>query len=54
MVPDDLLDTINGLMSAGFVECDPYRDEVGLDEMPATTFELNPAYAHGLKAALYR
>jgi hypothetical protein len=51
---DDVTDTLNSLMSAGFVETVPYHEEVQLAEMPVTAFELNPAYAHELKQALYR
>jgi hypothetical protein len=51
---EDVTDTLNSLMSAGFVESVPYYDEVQLAEMPVTAFELNPAYAQELKQALYR
>ena len=51
---EDVTDTLNGLISAGFVESVPYYDEVQLAEMPVTAFELNPAYVHELKQALYR
>ena len=51
---EDVTDAINGLMSAGFVESIPYYDEVPLAEMPATAFEVNPAYAQELKQALMR
>lgn len=51
---DDVTDTLNSLMSAGFVETVPYYDEVQLAEMPVTAFELNPAYVSELKLALYR
>lgn len=54
MESDDVTDTLNSLMSAGFVETVPYYEEVQLAEMPVTTFELNPAYASALKQALYR
>jgi len=54
MEGDDVTDTLNSLMSAGFVETVPYYDEVQLAEMPVTTFELNPAYVSELKQALYR
>lgn len=54
MEPEDLTDTLNSLMSAGFVECVPFVEEVQLAEMPVTTFELNPGYSHELKVALYR
>ena len=54
MAGDDVTDTLNSLMSAGFVESVPYYDEVQLAEMPVTAFEVNPAYASELKQALYR
>ena len=54
MVIEDVTDTLNSLMSAGFIETIPYYDEVQLAEMPVTAFELNPAYANELKQALYR
>lgn len=54
MEVEDVTDTLNSLMSAGFVETVPYYDEVQIAEMPVTAFELNPAYVHELKQALYR
>jgi hypothetical protein len=51
---EDVTDTLNSLMSAGFVESVPYCEEVQLAEMPVTAFELNPAYAQDLRLALYR
>jgi hypothetical protein len=54
MNDEDITDTLNSLMSAGFVESVPYCEEVQLAEMPVTAFELNPAYSHELKQALYR
>ena len=53
MEGDDVTDTLNGLMSAGFVESIPFSEQVQLAEMPVTAFELNPAYAFGLKEAIY-
>ena len=54
MEPEDVTDVLNGLLSAGFAESIPFAEEVQLAEMPVTSFELNPAYAHDLKAALLR
>ena len=51
---EDVTDTLNSLMSAGFVETVPYYDEVQIAQVPVTAFELNPAYASELKVALYR
>jgi hypothetical protein len=53
MEGEDVTDTLNSLMSAGFVESVPYYEEVQLSEMPVTAFDLNPAYANELKQALY-
>jgi hypothetical protein len=54
MDSEDVTDTLNSLMSAGFVESVPYYDEVQLAEMPVTAFELNPAYVSDLRQALRR
>ena len=54
MEADIVTDTLNSLMSAGYVESVPYYEEVQIAEMPVTAFELNPAYVQGLKQALYR
>lgn len=51
---EDVTDTLNGLMAAGFVESIPYCDEVQIAEMPVTAFEVNPAYVHEIKSALQR
>ena len=54
MEMDDVTDTLNGLMAAGFVESVPYYEQVSMAETPVTAFELNPAYAQELKRALRR
>ena len=54
MESEDVLDTLNSLMAAGFVESIPYAEQVQLAEMPVTAFEVNPAYCHELKRALVR
>ncbi|MEP6685632.1 MAG: hypothetical protein ABJB22_02545 [Verrucomicrobiota bacterium] len=51
---DDVTDTLNGLISAGFVDSIPFAEEVQLAEMPVTAFELNPSYAQELKLAIRR
>lgn len=51
---EDVTDTLNSLMSAGLVESVPYSEEVQIAEVPVTAFELNPAYTHELRQALYR
>jgi hypothetical protein len=54
MEVEDVTDALNGLIAAGFVESIPYSEEVQLAEMPVTSFELNPAFASGLRQALRR
>ena len=54
MDADDITDTLNGLLSAGFVESIPYCEEVSVEDMPATSFEVNPAYAGDLRTAMLR
>jgi hypothetical protein len=52
MESEDVTDTLNGLLAAGFIESIPYHEQVPLAEMPVTAFEINPAYTHDLKRAL--
>ena len=54
MESDDMTDTLNGLISVGFLECVPLVEQIGMAEMPATSFEINPSYSHELKSALIR
>ena len=54
MESDDVNETLNGLIAAGFVESIPYAEEIQLAEMPVTAFEVNPAYAQTLRQALVR
>ena len=52
--PDDLTDVLNALLAAGYVESNPYREQVTSTEMPTVEFEVNPAYAHELKSSMQR
>ena len=54
MESEDVNDTLNALIAAGFIESIPYSEDVPLAEMPVTAFEINPAYAHELRQALIR
>jgi hypothetical protein len=53
MAPEDVGDTLNGLIAAGFVEPIPYSDQVDLAEMPTVAFEVNPAYSQQLRIAIF-
>jgi hypothetical protein len=52
MESEDVVDVVNSLIAAGFVESIPYCEEVGLTDLPATSFEVNPAYSHQLSFAI--
>jgi hypothetical protein len=54
MESEDVTDTLNSLMAAGFVESVPYSEQIELAQMPVTSFEVNPAYSHELKKAVVR
>ena len=54
MESQDVTDTLNSLLAAGFVESIPYCEQVDLADMPVTAFEANPAYVHELRRALVR
>jgi hypothetical protein len=49
---DDLTDVLNGLLTAGFVESRPFREQITSDEMPTLEFEVNPSYVHELKDSM--
>jgi hypothetical protein len=54
MESEDVTDTLNSLMAAGFVESIPFSEQIELAQMPVTSFEINPAYSHELKRAVLR
>jgi hypothetical protein len=52
MESEDVTDVLNSLIAVGFVDSIPYSEQIGLAEMPVTSFEVNPAYSHQLKIAI--
>ena len=52
--PEDLVDVLNALMSAGYVEMVPYAEETNVGIVRENTFEANPSYAQQLRAAMSR
>ena len=50
--PGDLVDVLNALLAAGYIESRPYREQITAAEMPATEFEVNPSYVHELRASM--
>jgi len=51
---EDLVDVINGLMEAGFMEVAPYAERTCLESFRAAHFEVNPSYALDLRGAMAR
>lgn len=54
MAEDDLVDVLNTLLDAGYVESATMRERVALADYAADTFEINPSYAGDLKSAMRR
>ena len=54
MEAEDVTDSLNGMMSAGFIESVPYCEEVDTADLTNTAFEINPAYASELRSAMLR
>jgi hypothetical protein len=52
--PDELLDILNGLLDAGYVETIPAVERVCAEAFEETLFEVNPAYVHELRGAIIR
>ena len=51
---DDLTDILNGLIGAGYVESQPYREQITAADLATMAFEVNPSYAHELKESMQR
>ena len=49
---EDLTDVLNALLTAGFVESLPYREQITAADLPTMEFEVNPSYAHKLKNSM--
>lgn len=48
----ELTGIVNGLMDVGFLECTPHCDILTEESFLKANIEVNPGYAHELKAAL--
>ncbi len=51
---EDLVDIVNGMIEAGFMETLPPVERVPAAKFDTTLFEINPAYAQDLRAAVRR
>ena len=51
---EDLVDVLNGLLSAGYVENNPYSETTSVETFRAAQWETNPSFVQGLKEALRR
>ncbi len=54
LAPDDLTDVLNALLTAGFIESQPYRESIEASDLETMKFEVNPSYAHELREAMFR
>ena len=54
MESEDVTDTLNSLIAAGFIQSIPYIEQIQLADMPVTAFEINPAYVHEMRHAITR
>lgn len=54
MMPDELVDILNTMLDSGYVEVASMKQQITEAELPAETFELNPAFTTDLKEALKR
>ena len=54
METEDLVDTANGLLDAGFMETAPPSERVEAEKFDETMFEVNPAYSQELRTATRR
>ena len=54
LVPEDLVDTLNGLIGIGFAEVAPYAERTSVETFRGALFEVNPSYALELREALRR
>jgi hypothetical protein len=52
--PGDLVDILNGMCDAGYMETMPYVERVEVADFGAQHFDLNPSYALELKEAMRR
>lgn len=48
----ELVEIVNGLLDAGFIECSPAAEHVAPDSFPSTMFDVNPSYALDLREAM--
>lgn len=51
---EDIVDVVNGLLDAGFMETHPPSEHVARETFDTTMFEVNPAYIQELRAATRR
>lgn len=52
MEPEDLVDVLNALLEAGYVELVPYAAQTDVTHYAKQKFEVNPGYALELKSAM--
>ena len=50
--PEDLVDLLNGLLSAGYAEVVPYAESTTIETVCTSVFEVNPSYVFDLRQAM--
>ena len=51
---EDLVDVLNGLLSAGYIENNPYTETTTLETFRTAEWETNPSFVQELKNSLRR
>ena len=54
MDESEMVDVLNGLLEAGYLEAASMREQVGVADYATETFEVNPSYASELKGVMRR
>jgi hypothetical protein len=54
MAADDVVDVLNAMLEAGFIESASMKERVSIEDFGAEEFEVNPSYAADLKTAIRR
>ncbi len=52
--PDQLVDILNAMISAGLVESVPYAESTSIETYVTSEFETNPSFSNELKHAIGR
>ena len=54
MIPEELVDVLNGLLETGFLETTSMKENVTVANYATENFEVNPSYVNEIRDALKR